>query len=287
MSYSSLVYKIFIASPSDLISERNIVREVIHEWNAINSEKYSIVLLPIGWETHTFPEMGNTPQDIINKRVLSNCDILVGLFWTRVGSPTMSYESGTIEEIEEHIKTEKPAMIYFSSQSVTPESLDHFQFQKLNSFRESCKSRGLYKSFDSQIDFKSMFKDNLQLMINTHEMFSSKQEQVVNISFPSKTNSNSNLLNNLSTEAKSLLIEGASDPSGYITAIPFIGGIDLRANGKHFIDDQMNARDIAKWRSALNELEFNDLIEATNVGKTMFRVTLSGYNFVEKIGKGT
>ncbi len=37
MPYQANVYKVMIASPSDVEEERKIAREVIHEWNAINS----------------------------------------------------------------------------------------------------------------------------------------------------------------------------------------------------------------------------------------------------------
>ena len=39
MAFLAKVYKIMIASPSDVAKERNIVRDVIAEWNAIHGEK--------------------------------------------------------------------------------------------------------------------------------------------------------------------------------------------------------------------------------------------------------
>jgi hypothetical protein len=32
--------------------------------------------------------MGDEPQKIINKRILKDADLLVGIFWTRLGTPT-------------------------------------------------------------------------------------------------------------------------------------------------------------------------------------------------------
>ena len=61
------------------------------------------------------PEMGDEPQTIINKRILEDADFLVGIFWTRLGTPTASYASGAVEEIEEHLAAGKPAMLYFSA----------------------------------------------------------------------------------------------------------------------------------------------------------------------------
>lgn len=97
------VCRVMIASPSDVKEERGLIREVISEWNSVNSERNKFVLLPVGWETHTSPDMGERPQAIINKDVLRDCDLLVAAFWTRIGSPTGSFPSGSVEEIEEDI----------------------------------------------------------------------------------------------------------------------------------------------------------------------------------------
>lgn len=67
-------------------------------------------------QTPTTPSSGpahaRRPQEIINKQVLRNCDLLIAVFWTRLGTPTGGSTSGTVEEIREHIATGKPAMIY-------------------------------------------------------------------------------------------------------------------------------------------------------------------------------
>lgn len=68
-----------IASPSDVATERRNIRDVIHEWNAIHSEDQQIVLMPLGWETHASPKMGDSAQNIINKQVLDRCDLLIAV----------------------------------------------------------------------------------------------------------------------------------------------------------------------------------------------------------------
>jgi hypothetical protein len=80
VTYDAKVIEIKIVSPSDVSEERKIVREVIAEWNALNGSERSIVLLPIGWETHTSPELAGRPQQIINDRLLKHADLLVGIF---------------------------------------------------------------------------------------------------------------------------------------------------------------------------------------------------------------
>src|ERR1035438_1672620 len=50
-------------------SERRIARDVIHEWNAVNSKSQNTVLQPVGWETHASPAMGDRPQEILNLQI--------------------------------------------------------------------------------------------------------------------------------------------------------------------------------------------------------------------------
>ncbi|HXY88120.1 MAG TPA: hypothetical protein VEG44_06745 [Candidatus Acidoferrales bacterium] len=147
MSYKATVYKILIASPSDVADERRTIPEVIHSWNATNSEELGVVLLPVKWETHSTPEMGDSPQTIIDKQLVEGCDLLIGTFWTRIGTPTEIAESGTVEEIEKFVKAGKPVMLYFSSKPVVPDSIDPKQYERLKSFKEKCQKEGLVDQY--------------------------------------------------------------------------------------------------------------------------------------------
>jgi hypothetical protein len=69
MSYRATVFKVMIASPGDVASERTLIREVLAEWNAIHPEARKLVVLPVGWETHTSPAMGEPPQAIVNRHI--------------------------------------------------------------------------------------------------------------------------------------------------------------------------------------------------------------------------
>ena len=127
MSYDARVFNVMIASPRDVAPKRLIVREEIYKWNAVHSEKAGMVLLPVGWESHTSPEMGDRAQAIINKQTVDKCDLLVGIFGTRLGTETGEHPSGTVEEIEKHIASEKLAMLYFSNQ---PVDRDNFEIEQ-------------------------------------------------------------------------------------------------------------------------------------------------------------
>jgi hypothetical protein len=172
MSYTANVIKIMVATPSDVAAERKVIRDVIYEWNSVHSKDKEIVLLPAGWESDASPSMGERPQAIINKQVLKNCDLLIAVFWTRLGSPTGKAASGSVEEIEEHLNAGKPAMIYFSSAPVAFGSVDMKQYEALSDFKKACRQKGLIAEYDSLEDFKG--KVSRQLAHTILREFSSK-----------------------------------------------------------------------------------------------------------------
>lgn len=149
MAFQAVVYKVLIASPGDVVAERKALPEVVYFWNATHSEDFGVILMPVMWETHSTPEMGDRPQAILNKQIVASCDLLVGAFWTRIGTHTGAAESGTVEEIEEMKKAGKPVMLYFSSVPVVPDSVDHEQYKKLIDFKIKCQDQGLIDKYDS------------------------------------------------------------------------------------------------------------------------------------------
>jgi nucleoside 2-deoxyribosyltransferase len=161
VGYPATVLKVMIASPGDVTAERDVVREVIHEWNAVHSEDKGIVLLPVGWESHSSPEMGARPQEIINRQLLRQCDMLVAAFWTRVGTPTGKADSGTAEEIMEFISAGKPALLYFSSQPIRPDSVDPSQYNALKAFKAQKLAEGLVVDYDSIDEFRTKLRRHM------------------------------------------------------------------------------------------------------------------------------
>src|SRR6267143_520327 len=161
MPHEAKVYKIFVASPSDVKDERRAIVQVIHAWNAANATATGSILEPVLWETHSSPEMGDRPQAIINRQLVRDCDILVGVFWTRLGTQTGDADSGTVEEIEEFIRAGKPVFLYFSLVPVAPDSVDQDQYKRLLAFRKEMESRGLISRVASVEELREKFYGHL------------------------------------------------------------------------------------------------------------------------------
>jgi hypothetical protein len=97
MALKASVLPVMIASPGGVHPYRAIARDVLHESNYIHTVDRHLVLMPVEWETHSSPELGATAQELINDRLLEDCDALIGVFRTRLGRPTANAASGTVE----------------------------------------------------------------------------------------------------------------------------------------------------------------------------------------------
>ncbi len=278
MPFQASVFNVMIASPGDVQIERNIIREVVHEWNSVNSSTRQIVLLPVGWETHATPLIGDRPQEIINAQVLRESDLLIAVFWTRLGTPTGKSVSGTVEEIDEHIAAGKPALIYFSSAPVRPESVDEDQYRALKEFKEECKKRGLVENYDSTAEFHEKLYRHLSLTLNKHPYFQDVGRAIngkETVGPAQKLN-----LPPISREATELLIEAAQDPAGMVMNLKVMGGPIIQTNRKSFVEPG-NPRSRAAWEGAIQELCGYNLLEPKGYKGEVFGVTRLGYEVAD------
>jgi hypothetical protein len=162
MSYIAIVYQVLVASPNDVTEERDAISQAIHSWNASNSRDFETVLLPIRWETHSIPGMEGRPQGMIKKQLVDPSDILVGVFWTRIGTDTGVSESGTIEEIEDFKRASKKVLLYFSQKDI-PYNADHDQCKAVNKFKERIINEkwGLIDSFSTTSELQEKLNKHL------------------------------------------------------------------------------------------------------------------------------
>ncbi|MCG9630374.1 DUF4062 domain-containing protein [Vibrio sp. Isolate30] len=279
--YTANVYKIFLASPSDVAKERQIAREVIQKWNDLHSEETGVMLQAIGWESHSYSAMGDRAQGILNKQILKDADFLIGMFWTRIGTPTGDHESGTLEEIKEHIDKGKPAMICFSDQPVQMGSVDPEQYQKLMAFKKECFDKGLVAPYETLDAFAVIINDALVRRANKQDPFLGfqKVEPVLLDLFGGLPET---VVNQLSSDAQELLVEASNDRSGNILKVSYLNGSSMQTNGKQMHTDG-SAREIARWEAALNSLLIEGFVEAVGHKGQVFRVTHSGYEYADKL----
>jgi hypothetical protein len=183
MPFEARVVRVLIASPSDTVNERQVIRGAIHDWNGVNGEQ-GVMLLPLMWERDATPEMGDRPQGVINRQLVDPADMLIGVFWTRLGTPTSEADSGTVEEVERCIEMGKPVLLYFSSKPVHPDSVKPDEFARLKSAQQDFEKGGLVGRFESEEELYRSVIAALTATIRKHfasslteaEVFSSAED---------------------------------------------------------------------------------------------------------------
>lgn len=157
------VKRVFLACPGDLVSERSKFPKLIETVNNMRAHSLGFHLEAVGWE-RVIPSFGR-PQELIN-RELELADLVVVLFWNRIGSPASreSAKTGTVEEFDMarrlHVQVEKPLVwVYFRK----PTAEEGEQLNAVLAFRKSIEEERdlFFREYESVEDFEEMFRQHL------------------------------------------------------------------------------------------------------------------------------
>ncbi len=165
--------RIVLSSPGDVPEERRIIDEAIDEINRGIAADRDLELKVTRWETDAYPGFhAEGPQGLIDPILnIQDCDILLGIFWKRFGTPTKDALSGTKHEIRAAIelwrKSQRPQiMMYFKEAPFLPRSLEeHEQFGLVLKFRKEFPKEGLYWTYADAPDFEKKVHNHLSLYI--------------------------------------------------------------------------------------------------------------------------
>ena len=91
------LFSLFLSAPSDVTEEHEIVEGIIRDWNLQHGRAGGVRVELVHWRTHAYPAVGRRPQALINKQAFDKSDLVVGIFWSKFGTPTGRYGSGTEE----------------------------------------------------------------------------------------------------------------------------------------------------------------------------------------------
>ena len=158
-------FNVVLCGPGDVAREIGIAREVITEWNQRNWEGLNCGLNDQHWDTDVAPSMDTRGQAIINRDMIDSADLIVAIFWRRIGTPTGLHDSGTVEEITRAQARDIPVMLYFSDIEDTRPIQDSDQWDMLQAFRAKALVAGLPRTFRSRDDFRKRLGDHLHMKI--------------------------------------------------------------------------------------------------------------------------
>jgi hypothetical protein len=147
MAKTEQTLSIFLASPSDVAVERDLVDGVVSEWNSLWSDELGVHLKLIRWETHAYPAIGIDGQDVINNQIGDEYDFFLGIMWKRFGTPTNRADSGTAEEFERALsryrKNGHPQLMFYFKKVESNADADVAQLQAVLQFRGKLEKEGL------------------------------------------------------------------------------------------------------------------------------------------------
>ncbi|TDU05842.1 hypothetical protein EDD99_4376 [Streptomyces sp. 846.5] len=161
MPFEARVLSVLIASPGDTVLERDAVEAAIRSWNSDRSRRDKVVFLPLRWEFDSRTELGGgDAQAVVNRQLVEQADIIVGMFHSRLGQSTSRGASGTAEEILQGVERGVPTHVYFADMP-HPSDLDIEQLTALRDFKNSLNSQGLLGRYVSPDDLAAKVRADL------------------------------------------------------------------------------------------------------------------------------
>jgi hypothetical protein len=275
--YTAKVIEILIASPGDVKEEREAAWEIVLDWNRKYTRRHKIVLLPRMWELDATPQLGSDPQAAVNEQLVETTDILVGILWTRLGTPTPRSRSGTVEEITKFLDSKRPGILYFSSRQTDPHIIDFSQFQAVKDFRSEIRNKALCGQFSDLEDFKKQFSDHLDNTV--HRYFrGAEDDQEASIVAPQTR------VPQIGGKALCILKAVAQAPDRRLTRMRQAQGVVVISCGQRIFNTPGDHRSTVAWESAINELLQNDFCKELSEGR-LYEITDAGYQYVEEVAR--
>ncbi|WP_367350036.1 hypothetical protein [Sphingobium yanoikuyae] len=238
MPRSALIVTIFLSSPSDLAPERDFISRFVKEWNDIHGRSKSVIFEILKWEDSFSAGFGTDGQNVINKQTPSY-DLLIALFWTRLGTATPRSLSGSVEEYEIALDRYRRGenidiAFFFKDSPINWRSSDIEQLKLLKDFEEKIHGDGAFtKTF---VDDENL-RTELSLLFNKiSEKFitSSENSQKINAGNTAQLNSLQKIkeiLNDIPDEEELGLFDIIDDLNRHSSeATEILGEMNLKMN---------------------------------------------------------
>lgn len=168
-SGSQRVVRVVVVSPGDVAAERKRIATVVDELNRTLASELGILLRLWRWETDAGPGLHLLgPQGVIDEAMaIEKADVVVGIFWNRLGTPVPDAESGTAHELRRAWNlwsaTGRPQVfLYFCERRTRLKTAaEASQLEALFSFREDLPGEQLYWSYESVTSFEREIRQHL------------------------------------------------------------------------------------------------------------------------------
>ncbi|MBK5231585.1 MAG: hypothetical protein JJE13_01195 [Thermoleophilia bacterium] len=148
MPFSAQIYPLLVSSPGDAGEDAGLVIDATLRWNVIYGKQFNASVMPLHWTSHAAAEYGIRPQESINEQLVEDAEIVIALFWHRLGSDTGKAESGTVEEIEEAHKRGAHVAVLRCMRDIPSSDLDAEQAKNLDTYLLGIRDKALVLEYN-------------------------------------------------------------------------------------------------------------------------------------------
>jgi hypothetical protein len=164
------IVRVVVVSAGDTIAERDAVVSVVDELNCRLAPAQGCRLSVWRWETDARPGLHlKGPQGLIDERMrIGDADIVIGIFWTRFGTPTGDAASGTEHELRSawaarHERGRPDVMVYFCGRKAAPATAaEADQWQRVLRFRAELPKAQLWWPYKQTVEFERLVRGHIE-----------------------------------------------------------------------------------------------------------------------------
>lgn len=305
MDNANKKYEVFISSTyEDLKEERNAVAESLLDMGCC---------FPAGMER--FPASSLSQWDYIKRRI-DNCDYYVLIVAGRYGSLVADEKISYTEKEYNYAESKNIPIISFIYDKIEnlPNKFVDKRLSRINDFRKRASAGRLVKFYSSVDELRSMVKDALYSEIRDTPRPGWVRVDQLNYNQVSETNSQNSAIikeefktmfdqefekhiateedvkaiwnevfeQELSKEAKRLLIEASKDVRGCFWVIEVDNGTLISVNNTK-MNAEPSGKEVAIWKNAVKELLQNELAVLESNSSEKYSVTPKGYDMAKQL----
>ncbi|NDJ62198.1 MAG: tetratricopeptide repeat protein, partial [Chloroflexi bacterium] len=195
--------KVFVSSPGDLRPERQVIAEVLREFNERPTIRDRYKFSHYLYEDHAPAQAGEGPQDVVNTQMLEphEADLVICMYWSRYGTPLEAinpdtgqpYGSGTEWEFYDayraYQRRKRPTILLYRKSTPPPLTADPAQIARVIAFFERFNGpqatlKGLYRTFDTPERMRKVINDDIEALIATWERPAYRLRQRITAALP-------------------------------------------------------------------------------------------------------
>jgi hypothetical protein len=166
---------LIVVSPGDVQREREMMDEVVDDLNRIISVQFGLELRVLRWETDAYPafHLEGAQGQVDEALQIDDCDIMVGIFWKRFGTPTRDAGSGTEHELGRAHKAweasggKRPQiMVYFKEKAYKCKNdAEKQQFAQVEAYKKKVWGNALSWGYKNGQEFEQLVRNHLLMYL--------------------------------------------------------------------------------------------------------------------------